>query len=120
MRTLGRRMHARSRLEFSVSARPARRLEAMNLGEVVPLTESEARVFQCRDVQGRVLDGVYAAPAASSGDAVAAGNRMVAFCKRSLVAATPAWSGGAVSDRCVADAFAERTFDVGPHGACAK
>ena len=32
MRTLGRRMHARSRLEFSVSARPARRLEAMNFG----------------------------------------------------------------------------------------
>ena len=116
MRTFGRRMHARARPEFAVSARPVQRLEAMNLGEVVPLTESEALAFQCRDVHGRVLDGVYAAPVASAGSTIALGNRVVTFSKRPLCSRMQSSADCSVAGRCVADARAERTLDDGSRG----
>ena len=75
MRNLGRRMHAKARSEFSVSAGPALRLEMMNLGESVSLTEAEAQYFKCHDVHARVLAGVYAAPVQSEAVAAALGPR---------------------------------------------
>ena len=116
MRTLGRRMHAKARPEFSLSARPVQRLEAMNLGETVPLSKAEAQYFQCRDVHGRVLDGVYAAPVASAGDTLAVGNRMLTLSTRSLGSHALARAGGAVADPCDADLRASCTRGGGSHG----
>ena len=82
MRTLGRRMHAKARCEFSVSSRPAQFLDAMNLGEVVPLTPEEARYFQCRDVQGRIVDGLYSAPVIRASLPNAVGSRVVTSIKK--------------------------------------
>ena len=104
MRTLGRRMHARPRTEFSVSAGPALQLEKLNLGEVVPLTENEAQYFSCNDVHGRVLAGVYAAPVDSGAVAAATGRRvsMLYGSKSCLQTRMRAPSGR--MDRCVHDA----------------
>ena len=38
----------------------------MNLGEVVPLSEDEERLFRCHDRNGRVVRGLYAAPVSSA------------------------------------------------------
>ena len=104
MRTFGRRMHGKARLEFTQSARPVQRLEAMNLGEVVPLTAEEARTYQVRDVHGRVLDGVYAAPVACGEGTTAVGSRMLSLSKRPFGSCDLVCSGDAVADQCVADA----------------
>lgn len=88
----------------------------MNLGEVVPLTESEARFFHVRNVHGRVLNGVYAAPAASLGDRSALGNRTLTFSQRLSASQTQASVGGATEDFCEADVHAERTPGGGPRG----
>ena len=57
MRTMGRRMQGKVRHEFHVSSRPTEKLEHMNLGEVVPLSEDEERLFRCHDRNGRVVRG---------------------------------------------------------------
>ena len=108
MRTFGRRMHAKARCEFSVSSRPAQCLEEMNLGEVVPLTPDEARDFQCRDVRGRIVDGVYSAPVVRTAVPNAVGSRVVTSIKKVAVLQNEMSSLNIMSDPCVADAWAGR------------
>jgi len=51
MRTMGRRMQGKARLEFHTPSRPTLQLEAMNLGVVVPLLDLafvSGRVFPAR------------------------------------------------------------------------
>ena len=101
-------MHAKARCEFSVSSRPAQCLEEMNLGEVVPLTPDEARYFQCRDVRGRIVDGVYSAPVVRTAVPNAVGSRVVTSIKKVAVLQNEMSSLNIMSDRCVADAWAGR------------
>ena len=63
MKSMGRRMQARPRLEFQNSMVPMYKLEQMNLGEVMELTSEECMLFQCRNRSGELLTGIYAAPA---------------------------------------------------------
>ena len=77
MRTMGRRMQGKVRLEFRTSARPTLQLEAMNLGAVVPLSEREERFFKCHDEFGRAVEGIYAAPVRSSVHPFAIGPRVI-------------------------------------------
>ena len=79
MRTMGRRMHGKARTEFHSSTRPAKQLESLNLGEVVPLSDEEKRYFRCYDSRGRVLEGVYAAPVTNAAHTSVTGQRIAAF-----------------------------------------
>ena len=67
MRTFGRRMQGKPRTEFHVSSAPLQQLDHMNLGEVVDLSLQEKDFFKCRDVRGRIVDGVFASPVVVSG-----------------------------------------------------
>ena len=113
MRTLGRRMHAKARCEFSISSRPVQRLDAMNLGEVVSLTPDEARYFQCRDVRGRIVDGLYSAPVGCAASPIAVGSRIVTSFKRDVFLQSETSSRNSRADRRVADE------DIGATDACA-
>ena len=83
MRTMGRRMQGKARLEFHTSERPTLQLEAMNLGVVVPLSEREERFVKCNDEFGRAVGGIYAAPVSSSVQPFAAGPRVTSLRKGS-------------------------------------
>ena len=72
-------MQGKVRHEFHVSSRPMEKLDHMNLGEVVPLSEEEERLFKCHDRSGRVVRGLYAAPVSTAVSPTAFGSRTCTF-----------------------------------------